>query len=329
VPSLLDYKKKIYDFHPQSFDSLALELFYFQAQHNPTYRDYLKHLHVTASEIVSVSKIPFLPIEMFKIFEIKTENWNEQKRFLSSGTTSKMRSFHCIEDIKYYHDHTQKIYEEFYGDLTNSTIMALLPSYLEQGDSGLISMIDSFIEQSSSAYSGYYLESFESLEKGLYSALKNNEQVILFGVTYALVEFAKQAKNQFSDLIVVETGGMKGRGEELTKLEVHNLLKEKLGLKNVHSEYGMTELLSQAYSRRGGVFECSNWMKIVVKDLNDPFNTIGNESVGIINIIDLANVHSCCFIESQDIGKKYSNGNFEILGRKDNSEVRGCNLLLE
>lgn len=328
MPSLLNYKNLISDFHSDSFDSIALEVFQYQAKHNSIYQSYLTHLGIIPLEIKSINEIPFLPIEFFKSFDVKTGNWIEQSKFLSSGTTSALRSFHLIEDLEFYHRHTQNIYENFYPKLTDTTVLALLPSYIEQGGSGLVCMIDAFIKKSNSQNSGYYLNNYKELEIALMESLDMNKPVVLFGVTYALLEFARQATHKFDQLIVVETGGMKGRGEELTKTEVHEILKEQLGVDKIHSEYGMTELMSQAYSQGEGIFEPPKSMKIVIKDLNDPFKTMGYDQVGIVNIFDLANVHSCCFIETKDIGKRYANGRFEILGRMDNSEARGCNMLI-
>jgi phenylacetate-coenzyme A ligase PaaK-like adenylate-forming protein len=328
VPSLINFKNLIGDFHSDSFESIALEVFQFQAKHNSIYQSYLTHLGITPLEIKSINEIPFLPIEFFKSFDVKTGSWVEENNFLSSGTTSALRSSHSIEDLKFYYKHTQNIYEQFYPKLTDTTVLALLPSYIEQGGSGLVCMIDAFIKKSTSENSGYYLNNYKELEIALIEALDMNKPVVLFGVTYALLDFARKATHKFDQLIVIETGGMKGRGEELTKTEVHEILKEELGVDKIHSEYGMTELMSQAYSQGEGIFESPKSMKVVIKDINDPFNTMKNEHVGIVNIIDLANVHSCCFVETKDIGKKYSNGRFEILGRIDNSEARGCNMLI-
>lgn len=328
VSSLINFKNVIGDFQSHSFESIAMDIFQYQAKHNSIYQSYLTHLGISPFEITSTNDIPFLPIEFFKSFDVKTGNWIAENEFLSSGTTSALRSSHSIEDLQFYFRHTQNIYEQFYPELTDTTILALLPSYLEQGGSGLVSMIDSFIKKSNSNNSGYYLNNYEELEITLIEALQKNKPVVLFGVTYALLDFAYKATNKFDQLIVIETGGMKGRGEELTKSEVHEILKEKLGVGQIHSEYGMTELMSQAYSQGEGIFECPKYMKVVIKDINDPFNTIENDNVGVINVFDLANVHSCCFIETKDIGKRFANGKFEVLGRIDNSEARGCNMLI-
>jgi hypothetical protein len=328
VPSLINFKNLIGDFHSDSFESIALEVFQFQAEYNSIYQSYLAHLGVAPFEITSTNEIPFLPIEFFKSFDVKTGSWVEKNKFLSSGTTSILRSSHSIEDLQFYLTHTQNIYEQFYPKLTDTTILALLPSYLEQGGSGLVSMIDSFITKSNSGNSGFYLNNYKELEATLIEALDTNKPVVLFGVTYALLDFACKTNKKFEQLIVIETGGMKGRREELTKAEIHVILKEELGVDKIHSEYGMTELLSQAYSQGEGIFESPKTMKVVIKDINDPFKTIENESAGVVNVFDLANVHSCCFIETKDIGKRYENGRFEILGRMDNSEARGCNLLI-
>ena len=328
VPSLINFKNLISDFHSDSFESIALEVFQYQAKHNSIYQSYLTHLGITPLEIMAINEIPFLPIEFFKSFDVKTGSWVEENKFLSSGTTSALRSAHLIEDLQFYYKHTQNIYEQFYPKLTDTTVLALLPSYIEQGGSGLVCMIDAFIKKSTSENSGYYLNNYKELEIALIEALGTNKPAVLFGVTYALLDFARKATRKFDQLIVIETGGMKGRGEELTKAEVHEILKEELGVDKIHSEYGMTELMSQAYSQGEGIFESPKSMKVVIKDINDPFNTVENEHVGIVNIFDLANVHSCCFIETKDIGKRYSNGRFEILGRMDNSEARGCNMLI-
>lgn len=328
MSSLNDIKNTLVHNEQKSFDDLALKIFNYQFQNNQIYREYAQNLGVIPTKVNALEQIPFLPIEFFKSFEVKSGSWQAQRKFLSSGTTSSKRSGHLIEDESFYHMVTKDIFEQYYPKIKDTAILALLPSYMEQGDSGLVSMIDFFIKNSNSKFSGYYLYDYDKLSKAIEDAHNNQEPIVLFGVSYALLEYSKCIKNKFPDLVVIETGGMKGRGEDLTKVELHTCLKERFGVEVIHSEYGMTELMSQAYSTGSGQFTMSKWMQILIRDINDPFNFLQKGKIGGINVIDLANIHSCSFVETKDIGVIDKNNRFEILGRIDNSDIRGCNLLI-
>lgn len=325
--SLNDFKESILNINDDSFEELSLEIFNFQVEENKTYKEYVSSLGIAKTDVKSIHQIPFLPIEFFKSFDIKSGNWTPERKFLSSGTTSAVRSKHLIEDENFYRATCKSIFECFYEPIKNTTILALLPSYQEQGNSGLINMVDFFIQESEAVNSGYFLNDYTRLEEVIVKELAENRNVILFGVSFALLEFSKYAGN-LKGLTVIETGGMKGRGREYTKQELHEVLMDGLGVDQIHSEYGMTELMSQAYSRREGRFDTPAWMGIVIREMNDPFNYMPRGRAGGINVIDLANVHSCSFIETKDIGIVYEDRKFEILGRIDNSDLRGCNLLV-
>jgi hypothetical protein len=253
--------------------------------------------------------------------------------FLSSGTSGMERSRHYVTDISIYKKSFRKCFELFYGDVKQYAILALLPSYYENKNSSLIFMMNDLIARSKNKHSGFYLNDNENLSRTIHSLDKKKQKVLLFGVSYALLDFAEQisfasGQRRRGSLIIVETGGMKGRRKEITREELHKILCEKFGVKKIHSEYGMTELLSQAYSKGGGIFRCPPWMKVLVRDVNDPFAIMSKNKVGALNIIDLANIHSCSFIATQDIGRVRKDNSFEVLGRMDNSDLRGCNLLV-
>ena len=319
---------RIFSFNEWEFDALALELFMLQAHENEVYSRYVRHLGVIPEEVKEVSQIPFLPIEFFKSHKIQTGEWTHHGVFESSGTTGDNTSRHYFPDLEVYLQNCTSIFSQIYGDPKNYIWLALLPSYLERSGSGLVTMMDHFIGLSDNDMSGFYLDNHHELIDQLNQLKKQNSKVILLGVTFGLLDLAENAQVDFSDLIVMETGGMKGRREELVRGEVHSVLKEAFGVSHVHSEYGMTELFSQAYSQGEGVFSPGRTMKVLARDLNDPLTIREDSRNGGLNIIDLANLHSCAFIETKDIGRVYDNGAFEVLGRMDNSDVRGCNLLL-
>jgi len=328
VSSLNDIKNTLVHDDQISFEDLALKIFNYQYQNNLIYREYAQNLGVIPTKVNALEQIPFLPIEFFKSFEVKSGSWNAQRKFLSSGTTTSKRSLHLIEDENFYHLVTKDIFERHYPKIKDTAILALLPSYKEQGDSGLVNMIDFFIENSNSKFSGYYLYDYDKLSMAIEDAFSNQEHIVLFGVSYALLEYSTYLKSKYPSLVIIETGGMKGRGEDLTKVELQACLKQRFGVEVIHSEYGMTELMSQAYSTGGGQFTMSKWMQILIRDINDPFNFLQKGKIGGINVIDLANIHSCSFVETKDIGVIDKNNSFEILGRIDNSDIRGCNLLI-
>jgi len=320
---LKSLKKNIFEITAHSFEEVALQLFKIQAETNLIYKTYLKHLDIDPSTIQKTSEIPFLPIEFFKTQIIKTGNWNEECIFKSSGTTKTGRSEHYIQDVNFYHHLSQKIAHGNFGNLNEIKILALLPSYLEQGDSSLISMMNYFMGQAAEG-SGFYLQNHNDLIR----SIENTKfRVMLFGVSYALLDLAKNHEIDLSSDIIVETGGMKGRKKEITPSELHSQLKLAFGSTEIHTEYGMTELLSQAYGINGNI-RFPVWCRPLVRDLNDPFH-LREEGSGALNIVDLANGHSCAFIETKDLVELRKNGEFSILGRMDNSDIRGCSLLLD
>ncbi|MFZ5970633.1 MAG: acyl transferase [Bacteroidota bacterium] len=280
------------------------------------------------SRIASFDQIPFLPISFFKSRLVKTGSWPEEVVFTSSGTTGSVVSRHAVRQRHFYLHHSLRIFEHFFGRIDQYHVLALLPSYLEREGSSLIAMARHFIDQSQSPFSGFYLHNLAELHTQLGKLRGSNRKVLLLGVTFALLDFAEQYSMDLSHCMVMETGGMKGRRQELTRQEVHEILQSRLQISNVYSEYGMTELLSQAYSTGEGRFQCPPWMKVLLRDPEDPFDHAEMRQQGAINIIDLANFDSCAFIETQDLGKKDEQGYFEVLGRMDNSDIRGCNLLV-
>ncbi len=326
-----------------TFDELALEIFHFQATQNPIYRQYLSYLRINPQKINRIDKIPFLPIQFFKNHRIVSDNAPTQLIFESSGTTGQITSKHHISDLPFYELISQQIFEQFYGFLSEYHILALLPSYLERNNSSLVYMVQSFIYKSYSQQSGFYLNNTNELVEKLEQIVDNKQdkrKILLIGVTFGLLDLVESnfdfsfLQNQKDRLIVMETGGMKGRRKELLREEVHKILTERLFVNQIHSEYGMTELLSQGYSKGEGVFELPSTMKIVLRDINDPFSTPKTtfeskiSARGGINVIDLANIDSCCFIETQDLGNQIDNNHFSIIGRFDNSDIRGCNLMV-
>lgn len=324
---LSDYKNKVFSASGKDFEELALELFHFQAKNNEIYARYIQYLCLNINKINTLNKIPFLPIQFFKSHKIVSCNHQPEKIFESSGTGSGIRSKHLVPDLKLYHKSASLTFEKFYGNIQDYTFFALLPSYLERDNSSLVNMMAHFIQESKSKSSGFYLYNYENLFKNLKSSIEKDEKIFLIGVSYALIDFAKKFPIDLSQGIVMETGGMKGQTKEMPREELHEILNQHFNTKSIHSEYGMTELLSQAYSKGHGIFELPNWMKVMVREQRDPFQIIDNETTGGLNIIDLANIYSCAFIETQDLGQTYNNGSFKVLGRIDNSEIRGCNLM--
>lgn len=286
------------------------------------------HLGIQPNNIKRIEDIPFLPISFFKTQKIKTGIWQEEKIFESSGTTGQTTSQHYVRDVEGYLYNTQKIFSRFYGDLSDYHVFALLPSYLERDASSLVEMSAYFISQTGSSLSGFYLDDYEKLVRNLTVARKSNRKTILIGVTFALLDLVEIYQPDFEGVVIMETGGMKGRRKELIRKELHTILKDGFNVSTIHSEYGMTELMSQAYAAKDGRFLLPPWMRIVIRDLNDPFDAGLINTNGGINVIDLANVDSCAFVETQDVGRINDDGTFEVLGRFDNSDIRGCNLLV-
>jgi len=318
---------KIFNVDYQNFDQIAFEVFKFQYKNNTVYKSYCDLLKKTPSNVENISRIPFLPISFFKSHSvICTKKYD--KVFYSSGTTNDNISKHYVSDINIYEKSFLKNFIDNYGDPKEYVILGLLPNYMENENSSLIYMVDNLIELSKSNESGFFLGQYDFIIEKMKSLYRENKKVILFGVSYALLDLTENRNLNLKNTIIIETGGMKGRRIEMIKKELHETLKKRTGLKKIHSEYGMTEMLSQAYSKRDGIFSCPNWMRVFIRDINDPNFFYSNNRSGGINIIDLANFNSCSFIATEDMGSLHENGNFEIMGRIDHSDTRGCNLLV-
>jgi phenylacetate-coenzyme A ligase PaaK-like adenylate-forming protein len=309
-----------------SFPQLALEVFRYQHEHNAIYRQYCDALNVDAAIITSLTDIPFLPISFFKTHKIVTGNKQPDLVFESSGTTADIPSKHYIADVNIYKRSLLQGFEAFYGPAKDHVVLALLPSYLERKNASLVYMAKTLMEHGGHTASGFYIDEWEQLHAQLQKLQQSGQKVLLLGVTFALLDFAAAYPMQLTNTIVMETGGMKGRCEELTRDEVHAILKKQWQLQHIHSEYGMTELLSQAYATTGGIFKCTNTMRVFVRDINDPLE-VTETGTGALNIIDLANIHSCSFIATEDIGSIAVDGTFRVLGRLDHSALRGCSLM--
>ena len=306
---------------------LAMEIFQYQYHSNSIYQDFCNQLHREPQQVKTLRDIPFLPISFFKTHRIQSGSQQAKLLFQSSGTSGMTRSQHWVPDEELYQKNALNSFERFYGPLANYTIFALLPSYMEQGNSSLIYMVKHFIHQSDG---GFFLKDYVSLQNQIQKAQQQGKKVLLWGVSYALLDLIEHPDFQpIENLIVMETGGMKGRRKEIVKEELHKTLCQGFGVEHIHSEYGMTELLSQAYSLGKGIFESPSTMKILIRDSNDPLSMENMGRSGGINVIDLANLDSCAFIATQDLGKLHSETKFEVLGRFDNSDVRGCNLMVE
>ncbi|UOQ96173.1 acyl transferase [Hymenobacter sp. 5317J-9] len=315
-----------------SFEAAALALFRHQAAHCPPYAEYLQQLGRKPAAMAQLADIPFLPIEFFKTHEVRTEpaRWEAQELFLSSGTTLQQRSRHLVRDPALYRENAARIFEQYYGPLSGWVFLALLPSYLEQGNSSLVAMVDYFARQSGQAQPAFFLHDHAALRAALADAKRvSGCRVMLIGVSYALLDFAAEAgaAPELQGLTVLETGGMKGRRREMIREELHAELQQAFGPAGIHSEYGMTELLSQAYSLGDGRFHSPAPLRVLLRDPSDPFS-IGDRKDGAINVIDLANIDSCAFIETKDLARMHADGGFEVLGRMDNSDVRGCNQMV-
>lgn len=323
------FKSLLYTINEQNAPDIALRLFRFQAEHNPIYGNYIRHLGINTSEVSTLEAIPFLPISFFKSHTLQTGSWTPETFFTSSGTTGLTTSTHAIADLGFYLEHAEKCFTHFFGAFDQYQIFALMPSYLERSGSSLIEMLRHFISRTGTTESGFYLYNHDDLARNLERAKKSNRTIILWGVAFALLDFAEKYSIDLSGHLVFETGGMKGRRKEITREAMHEQLKQCFNVSEVHSEYGMTELLSQAYTRGAELFYPSPWMKIIVRDTTDPLEKGLVSKAGGLNVIDFANFQSISFIETEDAGKLNSDGTFEVLGRLDNSDVRGCNLMVE
>jgi phenylacetate-coenzyme A ligase PaaK-like adenylate-forming protein len=330
----IDLEKRVFAASGNNFNELALDLFQFQYQNNGVYRKYCDTLNVIPGNIDTLQKIPFLPISFFKSHTITTTAFEPEAVFESSGTTTTINSRHFVKDLSLYRKSFTLGFEKFYGHAANKCILGLLPSYLERNNSSLVGMVDELIKQTGHKLSGFYLYDLDRLHTTILHNEIIKQPTLLIGVTYALLDFAEKFPMQLRHTIIMETGGMKGRKEEQTRVEVHRQLQNNFGISLVHSEYGMTELLSQAYSKGDGIFHCPAWMKALIREEDDPFTIYtatgitGKPITGVLNIIDLANIYSCSFIATDDIGRLYSNESFEVLGRMDNSDIRGCSLMV-
>lgn len=312
----------------KEFHKMAMKIFRYQYEHNEVYQKYCALVKRTPANVKHITEIPFLPIEFFKSKEVLTSNDPIQTTFTSSGTTGQITSKHHVTDLSFYEQSFRNAFSHFYGNIEDYVVLALLPSYLEREGSSLIYMVNDLIEGSNHPDSGFYLHNYEELVQRLKALDSDGQNVLLIGVTYALLDLVENYELNLNNTIIMETGGMKGKRKEMIREELHTLLTQGFGVDKIHSEYGMTELLSQAYSLGDGVFECPPWMDVLIRETDDPFTLVPTGKTGGMNVIDLANFNSCSFIATQDLGKKYENFTFEVLGRFDNSDIRGCNLMV-
>lgn len=310
------------------FEDLAFQVFKFQFENNSLYRSFCDLLYKNPSDISGIDEIPFLPIQFFKSHKVLSSTKKVEKVFASSGTTGNKTSRHFVTDLSIYETSFKQGFKQFYGDISDYAILALLPSYLDREDSSLIYMVDHWITASKKSKSGFYLNNLVELKDTLMELENKGENVLLIGVSFALLDLVEHYQFNLKNTIIMETGGMKGRRKELVRDELHSILKAGFGVEKIHSEYGMTELLSQAYSQGDGLFKCPNWMRILTRDTEDNLTIQETGKTGGITIIDLANINSCSFIATQDLGKVHPDSYFEIIGRYDNSDIRGCNLLM-
>lgn len=310
------------------FESASLEVFKFQFENNRVYRSFCDLLYIHPSDVKRIEDIPFLPIQFFKSHDVLSSTQPVEQIFTSSGTTGDATSKHQVTNLHIYKESFRRAFSHFYGPMEDYVVLALLPSYLEREGSSLIYMVEDMIKRSGQVESGFYLHNLSDLNDILIDLDKQGRKVLLIGVSFALLDLVGSYQFQLKNTVIMETGGMKGRRKELVREELHDLLKKGFGVKNIHSEYGMTELLSQAYSIGHGIFKCPNWMQILTRDTEDPLSILPNHRTGGINVIDLANINSCSFIATQDLGKTFADKSFEIIGRFDHSDVRGCNLMV-
>ncbi|PVX49945.1 acyl-protein synthetase LuxE [Balneicella halophila] len=323
----MNLEKQIFEVNATNFERLALEVFRFQYQHGSVYREYVDSLGVKSEDVQHLSEIPFLPIEFFKSQRILAPEAPVQQTFESSGTTGSINSKHYITKISMYEESLLKSFEQAFGKASNYCFLALLPNYLERQNSSLVYMVNRLMEESKHPNNGFYLYNHEELFEKLQELEAQGQPTLLFGVSFALLDFTEKYHLNLKHTKVVETGGMKGRRKEITREELHSELCQAFGTQQIHSEYGMTELLSQAYSQKEGIYHCQPWMQVYIREANDPFSYVEEEITGGINIIDLANLFSCSFIETKDLGRRYDDGSFSVLGRFDTSDIRGCNLM--
>lgn len=312
----------------KEFEKITLKVFRFQYDNNPVYKDFCDLLKKDKTNVKRIEDIPFLPIQFFKSHEVLSSTETIQTTFTSSGTTGMSTSKHHVTNLEFYEESYRLAFRQFYGNIEDYVVLALLPSYLEREGSSLIHMVDDLIQLSNNPESGFYLSNYDELINKLVKLDNEGQNIILIGVTYALLDLVEKKSFNLKNTIIMETGGMKGRRKEIIREELHDVLCKGFGVSEIHSEYGMTELLSQAYSLGEGIFECPSWMKILVRDPEDALTYVKEGKTGGINVIDLANINSCSFIATQDLGKIVGNNSLEVLGRFDNSDIRGCNLMV-
>jgi phenylacetate-coenzyme A ligase PaaK-like adenylate-forming protein len=329
INPILDFSHHdIFSVTQDGFETLALKVFRFQYANVPVYHQFCDAIGCKSEQVKQLSQIPFLPISIFKTHQVLADGKQAEVVFESSGTTGMISSKHYVADTVPYEQSFSLTFQRFYGSIQEYVVLALLPSYIERGNSSLVYMTEKLIHNSNQLESGFYLHNQEELYAKLLELKVQKQRVLLLGVTYALLDFSEKYSLDFPELIVMETGGMKGRRKEMVRQEVHAQLTDAFGVAKIHSEYGMTELLSQAYSKGDGLFLSPPWMKIVLRDLYDPKQILAVEQVGAVNVIDLANIYSCAFIETSDIARVHRDETFEIIGRADQAELRGCNLMV-
>lgn len=322
------FEKHIFSIHSSAeFDEWCMRLFRYQAENNPVYKSFLTHLNVLPEQIKKPEKIPFLPVELFRTKKVITGDYPVEKKFYSSGTSNANASTHHVVSLKWYENSLLSGFKNFFGEVEDYAFFALLPSYLNRKNASLVYMFKTLMQASKSSYGGFYLDDYPRIMSDIDNARESGRKLFLIGVSFALLDLADLISPNLSDLIIMETGGMKGRRAELTREELHKILKKRFRNQVIYSEYGMTELLSQAYALESGVFKTPPWMRIYIGDPYDPCEMMPTGKTGVIKIIDLANIYSCAFISTQDMGRAHHNG-FEVLGRLDNSDIRGCNLLI-
>ncbi len=322
-------KNDIFNINSQNqFEEIALHIFKHQFENNKVYRSFCDLLYKHPSDVKTIKDIPFLPIQFFKSHRVISSLNDVKETFTSSGTTGQTTSKHFVTDIALYEQSFRKGFQHFYGNIEDYVVLALLPSYLERDGSSLIYMVNDMIINSTQPESGFYLNNLDTLKNTLLDLESQNKKTLLIGVSFALLDFVETYQLQLKNTIIMETGGMKGKRKELIRTELHEILKQGFGVNTIHSEYGMTELLSQAYSKGNSIFKTPPWMHVLTRDTEDALTIQKQGKTGGINVIDLANINSCSFIATQDLGRVYNDGSFEVLGRFDNSDIRGCNLMV-
>ena len=329
MAAALNLEEDIFNVEHKSFESVALQVFRYQYEHVPVYHFFCNGIKRNPENTHTLDQIPFLPIRFFKSHDVMATGKQPAVVFSSSGTTGSITSKHRVASATIYEESFTRCFEQFYGPIADYCILALLPNYLERSGSSLVYMAENMIAKTTANGSGFFLYDFEKLKATLQTNETAGRKTLLLGVTYALLDFAEYFQAELKHTIIMETGGMKGKREEMTRGEVHRELMQSFSTKAIHSEYGMTELLSQGYSAGNGIFQNPQWMKIMLRDTYDPLSVSAQAGSGAINIIDLANLYSCSFIATDDAGKLYNDGSFEVLGRLDAAEVRGCNLMYD